>query len=123
MTDKPDKILEISRTVRESLDDTFITANLTNITTTTPINGGAVTVAKFTEKSVFVNLPTAVGTATVRVEGSPDRSTWIILNTKTITGTPTAYVFSTGDYFPFMRTSVTAVASSTVSTIITGHGV
>ncbi len=118
---KPDKILEISRSVRESLDDTFIDNNLTNVTTTVPTIGGAVTVAKFTKKSVFIEQTT--GTATTRVEASADKSTWIIVDTITSSGAATSYIFSTDDYFPFMRTSVTAVSSATVSTIITGHGV
>ncbi len=120
--DVPNKIFEISRTVRESLDDTFIDNNLTNITTTVPTDGGAVTVGKFTRKSVFVDADVA-GTATVRVEASPDRTTWFIVHTATRTGSPTAYIVSTDDYSPYMRTSVTAIASATVNTIITGHGV
>ncbi len=118
-----DKIVKVSRTVRESLDGTLTNNNLTNIVTTLPTNGAAVTVAKFTRKSVFINKLGTV-TAIVRVEASADKSTWIILDSVTSSSTPTAYIFSTGDYIPYMRTSVTAlIAAATVSTIITGHGV
>lgn len=107
----------------EAVNDTLSNNNLTNVTTSLPQTGTAVTVSTFNRKSVFVVKDGTVGTATIRVEASADRSTWIILNSRTIESASTAYIFSTNDHIPFLRTSTINQVAATVSTLITGKGV
>ena len=88
---------------------------------TVATNGAGTQVEDFKDKTVFINVSVNTGAVTVRVEASPDNTTWYQVFTKTYTAVTATDVVAFTDQFPFLRTTSTTQTDATVSTIITAR--
>ncbi len=87
---------------------------------TSDVNGEAVNVTEYRDKTVFIQVTANTDTVTVNVETSPDNTTWYNLDTITYTGNATDLI-AYNSYFPTMRTTTTSQTDATVTTKIVGR--
>ena len=100
--------------------------NIVNLGSATVANtsGAGVDVSRITRKSVFVQVQ-AGSNVTVNIDASPNNTEWWTIDTKAYSSGAAIQrdIFSYLSHIPYIRTAVTNISGTTVSTIITGRGV
>ena len=95
-----------------------ISTNLAAVTSAT--NGATLGIRDYTTTTIFVNVTVNTGAVTVKVEVSPDGSSWFERFTKTYTATTGKDLFLLTNHYPFIRTTTTTQTNATVTTDIAG---
>ncbi len=93
--------------------------NLNAVTSAT--EGSSVDIRKFKSKVAWVNVSVNTGAVTVKVEVSPDNSTWFERFSQTYTATTPKDLFETSFPYAYMRITTTTHSNATVTATITGQ--
>ena len=94
--------------------------NLDAVTSET--NGASVDVSDYKNKTVYVNVSANTGAVTVKIEVSPDGTTWWTEETTTYTSTTGLDSWSIMSHHPYMRVTTSSQSNATVTAYITGRG-